>query len=83
MVLISVDATKDGARPSPIYKRRRSECGVLIYLDTNIVIYAVENPAVFCGHAKARLQHVKVQGSRSPYDGDWEDWAAREHASLG
>jgi predicted nucleic acid-binding protein len=31
---------------------------VLIYLDTNIVIYAVENPAVFGGRALARLQAI-------------------------
>jgi len=31
---------------------------VLIYLDTNIVIYAVENPAVFGASAQARLQAI-------------------------
>jgi uncharacterized protein len=31
---------------------------VLIYLDTNIVIYAVENPAVFGSQAVARLQAI-------------------------
>ena len=31
---------------------------MLIYLDTNIVIYAVENPAVFGPRADARLQAI-------------------------
>jgi predicted nucleic acid-binding protein len=35
---------------------------VLIYLDTNIVIYAVENPPVFGGRATARLAAARANG---------------------
>lgn len=34
---------------------------MLIYLDSNIVIYAVENPAVFGARALARLQAISQQ----------------------
>jgi RNA-directed DNA polymerase len=34
--------------------------------------------AVLLKHAKARIvRHVKVQGVKSPYDGDWLYWASR------
>ncbi|HKI33501.1 MAG TPA: PIN domain-containing protein [Gemmataceae bacterium] len=33
---------------------------MLIYLDTNIVIYAVENPAVFGPRAEARLRAIST-----------------------
>ena len=35
---------------------------MLIYLDTNIVIYAVENPAQFGPKAQARLQAAQARG---------------------
>ncbi len=48
---------------------------MLIYVDTNIVIYAVENPAGFGPKAQARLQSAQAQGD-AVSSATWSGWNA-------